>query len=78
MVCLYDVVTTELLVNDGERDVRDLRATTFLSASSAAATKSSSDASAKYEIGSTGAMVRRLGDFGLLGDFDRTKQGTNQ
>lgn len=71
IVCLYDVVTTELFVNDGERDERILRLT-FFSASSAAATKSSSDASAKYETGS-GATDRRLGDFGRLGDFDRTE-----
>lgn len=48
IMCLYEVVTTELLVNDGERDERVLReAFVIFSASSAAAIKSSSDASAK-------------------------------
>lgn len=63
IVCLYEVVTTELFVNDGERDVRVAFRRLCFSASSAAATKSSSDASAKYEIGSGGGTDLRPGDF---------------
>lgn len=53
-------MTTELLVNDGERD---FLACVRFSAASAAATKSSSELSAKYLSAALGAIVLRLGDF---------------